>query len=163
MLGIAKKMNNSSNVLPEDFDGVFRFTNFTDSDFTTRWDNIEYTFPANKTSPMVMNFTPVEIQNIRKKFARELAEREFYKTEKFKGMNDPKHGAKPALYTDSDLTPFIQRCLEPLPIVSAKAKVLPKQKLEEINAMDMETGEPITQPLNQKKSLIKEGSTVLKD
>jgi hypothetical protein len=66
-------------VLPSDFDGIFRFTNWTDSDFTAKWDNIEYTFPAKKTTPIVIpNATPVEIQNIRKKFAKELAVACFY-------------------------------------------------------------------------------------
>jgi len=153
-------MNND--ILPEDFDGVFRFTNFSDTDFTAKWNKVEYTFPANKTSPMVMNFTPVEIQNIRKKFARELAEREFYKTEKFGKMNDVANGPKPALYTDADLKPFIQRCLEPLPIIHARTKVLPKDNLEEKNSQD-EEGQPLTVPLDRKKSLIKEGSTVIKD
>lgn len=153
-------MNN--NILPDDFDGVFRFTNYTDTDFTAKWDKVEYTFPANKTSPMVMNFTPAEIQNIRKKFARELAEREFYKTEKFNKLNEHTPGGKPALYTDTDLAPFIQRCLEPLPLTHAKAIVLPKDNLEEKNSKD-EEGNPLTVPIDRKKSLIKEGSSVLKD
>lgn len=154
--------NNIVGALPEDFDGIFRFTNPTDEDFTAKWDKIEYTFPAQKTSPMVMNFTPVEIQNIRKKFAKELAEREFYKTDKFNKMNDVANGPRPATYTDTDLKPFIQKCLEPLPIVHARTKVLPKDNLEEKNRKD-EDGEPITRPIDRKKSLISEGSTVLKD
>lgn len=120
-------MNNDTNVLPADFDGVFRFTNFTDEDFKARWNSIEYTFPASKTTPMVIpGATPEEVQTIRKKFARELAEREFYKTPKFKLMNDIPVGQTPAIYTDSDLTPFIQRCLEPLPVAQATLKALPK-------------------------------------
>ena len=151
-----------NNILPEDFDGVFRFTNFSNEDFIARWDKVEYTFPANKTSPMIMNATPIEIQNIRKKFARELAEREFYKTEKFTRMNKHIEGGTPALYTETDLASFIQRCLEPLPIVHAKAKVLPKNNLEQLNRMD-EEGNPITVPIDKKASLIKDGSSVLKD
>jgi hypothetical protein len=152
----------NSNILPEDFDGVFRFTNFSDEDFVAKWDKVEYTFPANKTSPMVMNATPVEIQNIRKKFARELAEREFYKTPKFNKMNEHVPGGKPALYTDSDLQPFIQKCLEPLPIVHARTRVLPKDNLEDKNSKD-EEGNPLTVPLDKKKSLIKDGSTTIND
>lgn len=150
------------NTLPEDFDGVFRFTNWTDSDFTAKWDKVEYTFLANKTSPMVMNFTPVEIQNIRKKFAKELAEREFYKSKKFEELNKHTPGGIPALYTDSDLAPFIQRCLEPLPLQQARAVVLPKGDLENKNAKDDE-GNNITVPIDRKKSLIKEGSTLIND
>lgn len=150
------------NILPQGFDGVFRFTNFSDEDFTARWDKVEYTFPANKTSPMVMNFTPAEIQHIRKKFARELAEREFYKTEKFKRLNTNVPGGTPALYTDSDLTPLIQRCLEPLPIVHAKAKLVPTIDLAEMAHKDDE-GNPIVAPLDKGKSLVKDGSTIIKD
>lgn len=153
-------MNNS--ILPENFDGVFYFTNTSDEDFIAKWDKIEYTFPANKTSPMIMNNTPAEIQSIRKKFARELAEREFYKTPKFGEMNKHTPGGTPALYTDADLAPFIQKCLEPLPIAQAKAKIVKTKDLEDINTKDDE-GNSLTVPLNQKKSLIEKGSTVLKD
>ncbi len=122
-------MNTDINELPADFDGVFRFTNFTDRDFKARWNSIEYTFPAQKSTPMIIpGATPEEVQSIRKKFARELAEREFYDTPKFIKMNDVPMGGTPALYTDSDLAPFIQRCLEPLPIAQAVMKTLPKDK-----------------------------------
>jgi hypothetical protein len=149
-------------VLPEDFDGVFKFTNHTDEDFTAKWNKVEYTFPSNKTSPMIMNFTPVEIQAIRKKFARELATREFYKTSKFKKMNEHVPGGTPSTYTDADLTEFIQKCLAPLPIVNAKTKVVKTRDLEDVNSRD-EDGELLTSVIDQKKSLIKEGSTILKD
>lgn len=110
-------MDTKENILPADFDGQFRFTNWTDEDFKAKWDGVEYTFPANKMTPMtIMSATPLEIQNIRKKFAKELAVNEFYKTKKFKGMDDKKHGQNPAIYTDSDLIPLIQKCLEPLEI-----------------------------------------------
>ncbi len=163
MLGIAiNNMSNENNILPADFDGVFRFTNYTNEDFTAKWDKVEYTFPANKTSPMVMNFTPAEIQSIRKKFARELAEREFYKTPKFNELNKHIPGGIPALYTEADLKPFIQKCLEPLPLAQAKAKVVPSDNLEDRNSKD-ENGDSLTVPLDRKKSLVKDGSTVIKD
>jgi len=149
-------------VLPEDFDGVFKFTNHTDEDFTAKWNKVEYTFPANKTSPMIMNFTPVEIQAIRKKFARELALREFYKSPKFKAMNAHVPGGTPSTYTDADLTEFVQKCLVPLAISTARAKVTKSKALEDVNSRD-EDGELLTTPLDQKKSLIKEGSTIMKD
>ena len=118
------------NILPADFDGVFKFTNFTDEDFTAMWDKVAYTFPANKTSPMIIGgATPKEVESIRKKFARELAVREWYKTPKFIRMNAPIVGTgNPALYTDSDIAPFSQRCLEPLPIAPTKAVKLPSDK-----------------------------------
>lgn len=145
--------------MPEEFDGVFKFTNWTTEDFAARWDNVEYIFPAEKTTPMVMNFTPKEIEHIRKKFARELAVREFYKSEKFKGMDDPKHGPNPATYTDSDLAPYTQKCLEPLPIASLKSKVLPKQNEDSFSRN--EEGELNTQVLDKKKSLMQGGSAIV--
>lgn len=151
-----------ANMLPADFDGVFKFTNHTDEDFSAKWDKVEYTFPANKTSPMIMNFTPVEIQNIRKKFARELAIREFYKSKKFKDMNKHVPGGTPALYTDADLTEFVQKCLQPLEIAMAKAKVTKGIELEKVNKTDDE-GDLITTILDKKKSVMTEGSTIIKD
>lgn len=151
-----------SNILPDDFDGVFKFTNHTDEDFVGKWDKVEYTFKANSTSPMIMNFTPIEIQSIRKKFAKELAVREFYKTKKFKDMNKHVPGGTPALYTDSDLKDFIQKCLVPLPVVIAKAKVVKGVDLEQVNKRD-EEGELITTILDKKKSVMTEGSTIIKD
>jgi hypothetical protein len=148
--------NNLNNVLPADFDGVFRFTNFTENEFKARWDGIEYTFPALKTTPMIIpNSTPEQVQHIRKKFARELAEKEFYKTEKFKGMNDVPPGGTPALYTDSDLTPFIQRCLEPLPLAQAAIKVVKKDTAE--NYRKDNRGKNITRPLDKDESLLSSG------
>ena len=151
-----------SDILPEDFDGVFKFTNWTNEDFTGRWNKVDYTFPANRTSPMIMNFSPVEIQSIRKKFARDLAIREWYKSEKFKAMNAHVPGGTPATYTDSDIMEFTQKCLKPLEISLAKAKVIKTKPIEEINRRD-EDGELLTTVLDQKKSLIKDGATVLKD
>lgn len=149
-------------VLPSDFDGVFRFTNFTDVDFSAKWGNVEYTFPAMKTTPMVIpNATPVEVQHIRKKFAKELAIREFYKTPKFIGMNNVTPGGVPALYTDSDLIPFIQKCLEPLPIAQVKAKRLPKT-FDESKLRTDEEGNPVTEVIDHKskKSFIEKGSVI---
>ncbi len=146
-----------NDLLPQDFDGIFRFTNFTDKDFKAKWGNVEYTFPAMKTSPMIMNSTPIEIQHIRKKFARELAIEEFYKTPKFVGMNTLTPGGTPALYTDSDLAPFIQRCLEPLPLAQVKTKVLPKITDENSFIKDSK-GKPVTKILEKDESLLSQGS-----
>lgn len=140
------------NILPPDFDGQFRFTNWTDEDFTAKWDNVEYTFPALKMTPMtIMSATPLEIQNIRKKFARELAVKEFYKTKKFKGMDDKKHGQNPAIYTDSDIAPYVQKCLEPLEIgkLTARASERKVPRLSED-----------TRVLDGKESLAGEGSVI---
>lgn len=147
--------------LPEDFDGVFRFTNFTDKDFKAKWASVEYTFPAMKTTPMIIpGQTPEEIQHIRKKFARELAEQEFYKTPKFVGMNSVQPGGVPALYTDSDLTPFIQRCLEPLPIAQLKSKIVPKL-VTEANLSKDAKGRNVTKVLEKDESLLAQGSAAI--
>ncbi len=147
-----------TSTLPEDFDGVFRFTNFTENDFKAKWANVEYTFPAMKTTPMIIpNQTPEEVQHIRKKFARDLAIIEWYKTPKFIGMNAHVPGGVPALYTDEDLKPFIQRCLEPLPIAQAKVKVLPKVMDESRLSRD-EEGKPRTRVLKKEESLLAQGS-----
>lgn len=149
----------NANVLPVDFDGVFRFTNFTDRDFTAKWGGIAYTFPAQKTSPMIIpGATPEEVQNIRKKFAKELAIIEFYKTPKFVGMNTIAPGGVPALYTDSDLIPFIQRCLEPLPAGRPAAVVIPKDN-ETILKKDKK-GKNITRAIEDGESLIGDGSVM---
>lgn len=149
-----------NNVLPEDFDGVFRFTNFTNEEFKAKWGGIEYAFPPEATTPMIIpGATPEEVQHIRKKFAKELAVIEFYKTPKFVGMNNIQPGGTPALYTDSDLAPFIQRCLEPLPIKQAKVRVLPKASEDHFRKDD--EGKNVTQILDKKKSLVQEGSGML--
>lgn len=145
------------NVLPENFDGVFRFTNFTDTEFKAKWGNVEYTFPAMKTTPMVMNFSPLEIQHIRKKFAKELAILEFYKTPKFVGMNAHIPGGVPATYTDADLAPFIQRCLEPLPLGQATTKIA-KPSLDESNLRKDNKGRNVTKVLEKDESLLAAGS-----
>lgn len=157
MLEKANSMNNEKNVLPVGFNGVFNFTNFTKSNFTAKWGNIEYTFPPESTTPMVIpNATPEEVQSIRKKFARELAIEEFYRTEKFKKMNDVPPGGVPALYTDSDLTAFTQKCLEPLPIAQATTKVLPKDSEE--NYRKDRKGKNVTKVLDGNESLLRTGS-----
>lgn len=151
--------NENENVLPEGFDGVFRFTNFTDEDFTAKWNSVEYTFSANKTSPMIIpGETPEGVQSIRKKFARELAEREFYKTEKFGVLNSPTQGERPAPYSDSDLTPFIQRCLEPLPTAPATTKVV-KKDVEAVFTKDQK-GTPRTKVLEPDESLVGPGTVI---
>ncbi len=157
---LEKAENMDDTTLPADFDGVFRFTNSSDEDFTTRWNNVEYTFPASKTSPMIIpNETQEGIQSIRKKFARDFAEREFYKTEKFSRMNGKEAGPRPALYTDSDLAPFIQKCLEPLEIVPAKVSAV-KVDVEQVFKKDNK-GQPRTKVLEEDTgSLVGDGTVV---
>lgn len=108
-------------VLDTDFDGVFRFSNNSDQDFTFLWNNREYTFPAKTRSPMlIQNETPENVQEIRKKAAYKWAEKEWFKTPEYKKMasqSDFRGGRD-----DKVLEPLIQMCLEPLPTAKAIVK-----------------------------------------
>jgi hypothetical protein len=150
-----------SSILPEDFDGIFRFTNWTDAEFTAKWNSVEYKFPPLSTIPLIIaDATPIEIQNIRKKFAKELAIEVFYQTDKFKHLDDVKQGYRPPLYNDKDLAPYIQKCLEPLPLAKAKTKVLPRDN--EDNYKKDPKGRNISRVINEDDSLVPEGASVLK-
>ena len=153
------------NVLPEDFDGTFRFTNWTDEDFVGTWNKREYNFPAKSTSPIVMHDqTPLEIQQIRKKFAKDLAEREFFKSTKYEGFTKQERNSdgtarlnsihSAATYTLDDLASFIQRCLEPLPAGEVKVKMREEVPLESKLSRN-DDGELNTQPVDKKTSLKK--------
>ncbi len=157
------------NNLPEGFDGVFRFTNFTNEDFKAKWGSREYLFPAGKMTPMIISgATPEEVQNIRKKFAKELAEREIYKTDIVKKLDaqNPQHVINSinaaVTYNPKDLEQFITRCLEPLPVAQAYSETLPsgdavmEQKLRRDNR-----GRKITRVLEKDESLLAPGSSSL--
>lgn len=150
-------------VLPADFDGVFRFTNWTDEDFVGVWGGKQYHFPAQSTSPMfIPDHSPLEIQHIRKKFAKDLAEREFPKSVAFGNLmkqernNDgtPRLNSihQAATYTINELTPYIQKCLEPLTITQATVTVAPKDKIEDKLTRN-DDGELNTTAIDQKTSL----------
>ena len=148
--------------LPEEFDGTFKFSNPTDADFIGIWDKKEYRFPAGKTVPMVMTeYSPLEIQHIRKKFAKDLAEQMFYKTSEYKEKKDQEgtpgnrtmsgiHLA--ATYSLEDLTPFIQKCLEPLEAGKISSRPVEKQTVESKLHLD-EDGKYVTEPVDGKTSL----------
>lgn len=133
------KGKNEVEEYPEDFDGVFKFTNATDEDFTTLWNNKEYTYPAGKTVPMVIANEPLEnIQQIRKYFAKRLAEREYLKS---KGFSKIANGIKNSTglsgataiqssYDERDLQPWIDECLKPLELGTQKVKSRPAEELE---------------------------------
>lgn len=114
---------NETNIF-DGFTGVFPFTNWTDEDFTALWNNKEYTFPKKSTSPLLINEESAEnIQEIRKRFAFRLAEREFYNSKQYKQM--VKIGkAMPSTFDPKILEPMIQKCLIPLAIKQAKIKTL---------------------------------------
>ena len=109
-------------ILANDFDGVFRFTNVTDEDFKAFWNNKEYTFPAGRTVPLIIaNETLENIQEIRKKFAYQLATREFYKGKEYLKMSKQGNGLPP-LFNEKILEPMIEQCLKPLPMAKATVK-----------------------------------------
>ena len=130
-------------VLPTDFDGTFKFSNPSDEDFIGTWNKKEYLSPAKSTVPILMaEHSPLEIQHIRKKFAKDLAEREFYKSQAYKGLaeQEGKPGNRTfsgihqaATYTMSDLETYIKQCLIPLPesILTSKPASMPNLNVEE--------------------------------
>lgn len=156
-------MENETHVQEENvFDGILRFTNWTDEDFTTKWDNVEYTFPAQKTVPLLIpNATPEQVQSIRKKFALDLATDAFYKSDKYKSMDIGVHasqeGKQPALVSPTELEPLVARCLEPLPMAKASAKILPKK---EVPLTKDEKGKTNTRVLDGEESLVGQGTVI---
>lgn len=148
--------------LPADFTGVFYFTNPTKTDFVGKWGGKNYTYPAMTTSPMVIpEHSPLEIQHIRKKFAKDLAEREFFNSDSYelfrKQEGTPNNRTmsgihQAAAYTINDLTPFIQKCLEPLPISKAFVEKAQTRDIESELHRDDE-GELVTAAIDKKTSL----------
>ncbi len=157
---------NVTSVIPPDFDGVFRFTNFTDIEFKASWNKKEYTFPPKSTVPMIiLGSTPEEIQHIRKKFAKELAEREFYAGESIKKLDSMNtSGALNSFrtavtYSPKDLEPFIAKCLEPLSV--AKATVIETPPVDEDKMLRKDrTGKRVSKVLNGDESLIGNGTVM---
>ncbi len=150
-------------VLPQDFDGVFRFTNWTKEDFVGIWGGREYHFPAESTSPMVIpDHSPLEIQHIRKKFAKDLAEREYFNDGNYDNLmkQERNNDGTPRLngihqagtYTINELTPYIQRCLEPLKATTAKVTQQMKEPIEDKLTRN-DSGELNTTAIDQKTSL----------
>lgn len=154
-----------SKLLPEDFDGTFRFTNWTDADFIGKWGKKEYRFPAQTTSPIVMNDqTPLEVQQIRKKFAKDLAEQEFFRSQKYGNLlsseRNPDGTSRAnsihmgSTYSMDTLAPFIQKCLEPLPVAKAIVSDAPVFPIEEMLTRNAD-GELNTEAIDKKMSLKK--------
>lgn len=106
----------------EEFGGVFYFTNPTNKDRKYLWNNKEYIFPAQSTSPLVIMGEPLEnIQEIRKRFAYRMAEERFYEGDEYEKMKKQGNGMPPTFDTKV-LEPMIEECLKPLPIKQAAIK-----------------------------------------
>lgn len=139
-------------LLPEDFNGTFEFTNWSDEDFDGLWGGVAYTFSANTTSPMVMPFSPIEIQNIRKKFAKDLAEREYFNSKEYKvlqkqegtpGNRNFSSFQSAGQYSETDLVDSIKRALEPMEQAKASTRRVPKVSVEDTLSRDP-GGKPLT-------------------
>lgn len=149
-------------VLPPDFDGIFRFSNPFSEDFIGVWNKKEYLFPAGKMTPIIIpEESPLQIQHIRKKFAKDLAEREFYKSKGYKILADQE--GKPgnrtmnsiqqaAAYTITDLESYIQKCLKPLDASEMRSKPVETVPLEDKLTRN-EEGRPNTEAIDSKTSL----------
>lgn len=153
------------NVLPADFTGVFYFTNsWEDEDFVGTWGKKQYRFPANSTSPMIMpDHSPLEIQQIRKKFAKDWAELDFFKhSEQYKRLTAQERTAQgvamlnsfqqAGTYTLDDLKEGIQKCLKPLQIRQATVDFIVETPIEDKLSRSDE-GELNTVALKGKESL----------
>lgn len=151
------------NILPEDFDGQFYFTNWTDEDFVGKWGGKMYTFPAKSRSPMVMpEHSPLEIQQIRKKFAKDLAEAQFFASEKYNHLlkQERNPDGTPRLnsllqagtYNGNDLNDFIQKCLQPLEVKRATAKKMDLPNIQDSLSRN-DSGELNTEVVDPKTSL----------
>lgn len=100
----------------EEFSGVFNFTNPDNEEFVALWNNREYKFEPESTSPLLIASESLEnIQEIRKRFAYRNAEKRFYKSEQYLKMKDMGNGIPPT-FDPKILEPMIQECLKPLPI-----------------------------------------------
>lgn len=111
-----------------EFDGVFRFTNWTDKERTYLWNNKEYTFPAKSTVPLIILNEPLEnVQEIRKRFAYRLAEEVWYESKDYEKMSKMGNGLPPTR-DDKVLEADIEKCLSPLPIGRASVKEGKKEK-----------------------------------
>lgn len=148
-------MDEFTNILPENFSGVFYFTNPSTEDFEGKWGKKAYLYPAEKTTPMViLDASPLEVQNIRKKFAKELAEREYFKSKE--GLRQANTERNPdgsarfnsfhqaSQYSDSDLKVYIQKCLEPMPMAQQLISDVPGDNIEDKLSRD-EDGDMNTQ------------------
>lgn len=133
-------------ILPSEFTGVFYFTNsWEDKVFIGKWGNKEYHFPPSSTSPMIIpEHSPLEIMNIRKKFAKDWAEQDFFNNSeqyrRLKGQETTTEGTaklnsiqQAGTYTLDDLVVGIQKCIKPLEVKQAfvqQADIVPmEQKL----------------------------------
>lgn len=125
-------------------EGVFYFTNpglakFKDkfgtesTDFSTLWNNKEYTFKGKTTVPLLIpSTTPEEIQSIRKQFAKNYATAWFFTTKRYKDLVKA-GGYIPATYDeDTEYGAVYQACLTALPKSQLSVRDLPNNTEDEL-------------------------------
>ena len=126
-----------------EFNGQFIFSNPDTEDFTAMWNGTAYSFNAMSTSPFyIVDANPIETQEIRKQFARKLAERMFGKSKRFQKMEKDSEGKpRPVNYDYAqEIQPFVNQCLKALP----KAEpVIQRGRPRKANLkIDPKTGKP---------------------
>lgn len=156
-------------VLPEGFDGVVRFTNWSDEDFVGIWGKKEYVFPAQTRSPLIVpDATPVETLHIAEKMAKDLAEREYFKSEKYEHLRS-REGIKNSVgmiqptgqgmshagqYSEVELASMIKKALNPLPEGKVTVQAASMRDVEKELHKD-EDGNITTAPVKSEKDLEK--------
>jgi len=119
--------------LNPNFEGIFYFTNPTSKDYTHLWNNKEYTFPAMKTVPLIIPTETLEAtQEIRKRFAYDLALADFYGGQEYKRLvkiGNATPSGTPVMFNDKVLEPMIELCLKPLEKSVAKVKAVKEKEL----------------------------------
>jgi hypothetical protein len=155
-------------VLPVDFDGTFKFTNsWPDEEFIGKWGKKDYHYAANSTSPMIIpESSPLEIQNIRKKFAKDWAEQDFFKNSaKYKQYFAQERNTdgtarlnsihQSVAYTIDDLKEGIQKCLKPLEIKRAFVESIQETPLEDVLSRN-DDGELNSVIVDEKKTSLRD-------
>lgn len=112
--------------LEDEDDTIFYASNPTDEDWTTQWNKVKYTFPAQRRTRMAIHgATPEEVQAIRKMFAVRFATEQYYKTKEFAKRNEGIVGQRPVPYSTKVLQPWVNAFLTNLPKANLK-----KEKVE---------------------------------
>lgn len=98
------------------------FTNPMKREWKHLWNNKEYIFPPESTVPLIIPTETLEnIQEIRKRFAKDLALDRVYEGEVTPSgfdYNKAKEMGRgmPPTFDEKILEPFIQECLKPMPV-----------------------------------------------
>ncbi len=142
--------NGAMAVKPSEFNGTWIFSNPDTEDFTGIWNGTSYTFKAMSTSPFyIIDANPIETQEIRKQFARKLAERMFGKTKRYEKLEKDGEGKPVPRFYDYavEIQPFVDQCLKPLPKaeITVTKTELRKPKLK----IDPKTKKPVVRVYGQ--------------